>query len=213
MRVGVLGGTFDPIHYGHLVIAEEARVCLELAKVIFVPARESPHKLQEPHSPDVHRLRMARLATASNPCFEVSEVDLARPGPSYTADTLTLLQEQLGPRAELYFLMGMDSLAGLLTWHRPDLLVQRARLAVATRPGCRVDLQSLESALPGISARTHLLCPPELAISSHDLRCRVRKGLPIRYQLPESVEAYIREQGLYRAGSPAAAPELEAGRS
>lgn len=196
-RVGVLGGTFDPVHYGHLVIAEEARVCLRLDRVIFVPAQESPHKVQETHSPAAHRLQMVRLATASNPSFEVSEVDLARPAPSYTVDTLAILKEQLGSKGEFFFLMGMDSLAGLTTWHRPDLLLARARLAVAIRPGYRVDLQALESCLPTIASRTELLEPPQLDISSSDLRRRVREGLPIRYQLPESVEAYIRKHGLY----------------
>jgi nicotinate-nucleotide adenylyltransferase len=197
MRVGVLGGTFDPIHYGHLVIAQEALVCLELARVIFVPAKNPPHKLQQPQSADKHRLRMTQLATGSNPDFQVSEIDLLRPGPSYSVDTLALLQEELGPEPELYFLMGTDSLAGILTWHRPDLLLARARLVVAGRPGYSVDLQELEAALPGISRRTTFIHPPELAISSQDLRRRLREGLPIRYQLPESVEAYIREHGLY----------------
>ncbi len=202
-RVGVLGGTFDPVHYGHLVIAQEALVCLGLDRVIFVPAQESPHKLQEPHSPATHRLQMVRIAIASNPSFAVSEVDLARPAPSYTADTLAILKEQLGRQAELYFLMGMDSFAGLTTWYRPDLILARARLVVAVRPGYRVDLQALESTLPSISSRTELLEPPQLDISSRDLRRRVREGLPIRYQLPESVEAYIREHRLYAAGGPA----------
>lgn len=203
MRFGVLGGTFDPIHYGHMVIAQEALACLRLDKVLFVPAHESPHKTQESHTAAEHRLRMVQLAIASNPCFEVSEVDLARPAPSYTIDTLALLQRELGPEAELFFLMGMDSLAGLLTWYRPDLLIARARLAVAVRPGYCVDLQAFEEALPGFTARVDLLQPPELAISSRDLRRRVSEGLPIKYQLPDSVEEYIREQGLYRNSEPA----------
>lgn len=199
MRVGVLGGTFDPIHYGHLVIAQEALATLAICKVIFVPAKNPPHKLQQPYSADAHRLRMVQLAVASNPRFELSEIDLVRPGPSYTVDTLGLLQEQLGPQAKLYFLMGMDSLAAILTWRRPSLLLARARLAVAARPGYHVDLEALERDLPGVSGRTDLLHTPELGISSQDLRRRVREGLPIKYQLPDSVEAYIHEHGLYRA--------------
>jgi nicotinate-nucleotide adenylyltransferase len=202
MRVGVLGGTFDPIHYGHLVLAEEARACLQLCGVILVPARESPHKIGEPHVSARHRLQMVRLAVASNPAFSVSEVDVARPGPSYTVDTLAILQEQLGAEAELFFLMGTDSLAALLTWHRPDLLLARAQLAVAARPGYQLAVQALERALPGISQRTHLLQPPALDIASQDLRRRVRAGLPIKYQVPEGVEAYIREHALYRGGDP-----------
>ncbi len=198
MRIGVLGGTFDPIHYGHLILAEEARVCLSLARVLFVPAKDPPHKLGQPYSPAAGRLRMVELAVAGNPCFEVSLVDLERPSPSYTVDTLACLQEALGPEAELYFLMGVDSLANILTWHDPPGIVARAHLAVALRPGYSADLQALERALPGLTARTHFLTIPEVGISAHDLRRRVSLGLPIRYQVPECVEAYIREQGLYR---------------
>ncbi|MDI7275978.1 MAG: nicotinate-nucleotide adenylyltransferase [Anaerolineae bacterium] len=203
MRVGVLGGTFDPIHYGHLVIAEEARAGLQLSRVIFVPAKNPPHKLEQPHSDAGHRLRMVQLAIVSNPSFQVSEVDLARPGPSYTADTLALLRQQLGPQAALYFIMGMDSLANILTWHEPARVLAQAHLAVARRAGFSVDMPALESALPGISARTHFLDAPEIGICSQDLRRRVRDGLPIRYQLPEAVEAYIREHGLYWQERPA----------
>lgn len=199
MRVGILGGTFDPIHYGHLILAEEARACLALDRVLFVPAKEPPHKLLQPYSPAADRLEMVRLAIATNPHFEVSDVDLARPGPSYTVDTLALLQESLGPRAELYFLMGLDSLANLLTWHEPAGIVARAHLVVARRPGFTADLQGLEGALPGITARTHILEIPEIGIASHDLRRRVREGLPIRYQLPDEIEAFIHARGLYRA--------------
>ncbi len=172
---------------------------LQLTTVLFVPARNPPHKLQQPHSAEADRLRMVELAIAGNPAFQVSHVDLARPGPSYTADTLSALQETLGPEAELYFLMGLDSLANMLTWHRPADIVARARLAVAKRPGYEVDLDALEQALPGISARTHLLEMPEIGISARDLRRRVGAGLPIRYQVPEAVERYINARGLYRA--------------
>lgn len=198
MRVGILGGTFDPIHYGHLILAEEARARLQLATVLFVPAREPPHKMQQPCSQAADRLRMVELAIAGNPAFEASEVELARPGPSYTVDTLAALQEALGPEAELYFLMGLDSLANVLTWHRPADIVARTQLAVANRPGYKVDLGALEQALPGISARTHLLETPEIGIAAWDLRRRVGAGLPIRYQVPEAVEGYIRARGLYR---------------
>lgn len=203
MRIGILGGTFDPIHYGHLIIAEEALVCLKLAKVLFVPARTSPHKLGEIHTPAEHRLRMVQLAIAGNPGFEVSEIDLARPGPSYTVDTLALLQAALGPQAELFFIMGLDSLANLLTWHQPARILAQAQLAVAVRPGYEANLEALERALPGVAARTVFLHAPEIGISAHDLRRRIREGLPIRYQLPERVEAYIAEHNLYRVSPPA----------
>ncbi|MCL6432296.1 MAG: nicotinate-nucleotide adenylyltransferase [Anaerolineae bacterium] len=211
MRVGVLGGTFDPVHYGHLVIAEEARVRLGLSQVIFVPAKSPPHKLAQPHSDATHRLRMVQLAIASNPSFRTSEIELSRPGPSYTADTLALLREQLTPEAELYFIMGMDSLAHILTWHRPARVLALARLAVARRAGFGADMEALESALPGISARTHFLDAPEIGISSHDLRRRVQEGLPIRYQVPDSVEAYIRQHGLYVGGEPGRLEQQGAG--
>jgi len=198
MRVGILGGTFDPIHYGHLIIAEEARVRLQLARVLFVPAKNPPHKLRQPCSAASHRVHMVQLAIASNPGFELSEVDLVRPGPSYTVDTLALLQEQYGPEAELFFLMGLDSLANILSWHRPADIVARANLVVAARPGYTVELETLEKALPGITQRIQMLPTPAIGISSHDLRCRVREGLPIRYQVPDSVEAYILAHGLYR---------------
>jgi len=198
LRIGVLGGTFDPIHYGHLMLAEEARVRLQLARVLFIPAKDPPHKLGQPYSPVAGRLRMVQLAIASNPAFAISEVELTRPGPSYTVDTLAHLQQALGPEAELFFLMGLDSLASILTWRDPAGILARAQLAVAARPGFCADLQALEAALPGLSARTHVLDMPEVGISSHDLRRRVCAGLPIRYQVPDSVEAYVREQGLYR---------------
>ncbi len=201
MRIGILGGTFDPIHYGHLILAEEARVRLQLDRVLFVPAKEPPHKLEQPCSPAADRLQMVELAIAGNPGFQSSPVDLERPGPSYTVDTLGALQVALGPEAELYFLMGLDSLANLLTWRRPADIVARARLVVANRPGYEADLGALEATLPGISARTHFLETPEIGIAACDLRRRVAEGLPIRYQLPADVERYIYAHGLYRAGA------------
>jgi len=198
LRIGILGGTFDPIHYGHLILAEEAWARLELDRVLFVPAREPPHKLLQPGSPAADRLYMVRLSIASNPHFDVSDIELERPGPSYTVDTLALLRQELGPQAELYFLMGLDSLVNLPTWHNPEGIIALAHLAVARRPGYAADLQRLEQVLPGITERTHFLDIPEIGIASHDLRRRVREGLPIKYQVPEAVEEYIYARGLYR---------------
>ncbi|MBC7263037.1 MAG: nicotinate-nucleotide adenylyltransferase [Chloroflexi bacterium] len=196
-RIGVLGGTFDPIHYGHLIIAEDARATLGLERVLFVPARRSP--LKQPHSsaPAHHRVRMVELAIASNPHFELSRVDLERPAPSYTVDTLRLLQEAWGPRADLYFIIGADSLADLLRWHQPEEIIRLCHLVVAPRPGHRADLEALETHLPGITARTILLHSPEVGIAAVDLRRRVREGQSITYQTPPEVEAYIREHRLY----------------
>ncbi|MGQ9684410.1 MAG: nicotinate-nucleotide adenylyltransferase [Anaerolineae bacterium] len=198
MRIGILGGTFDPIHYGHLVLAEEARATLDLARVLLVPAHESPLKLHEQHSPAEHRWRMVELAIAGNPNLALSDVDLRRPAPSFTVDTLELLRQEHGPDADLYFLMGIDSLAGILSWRSPARILALATLVAAERPGATVDLEALEAALPGLGGRLRLLHIPEIGISSRDLRRRVRAGLPIRYQVPEAVEAYIREQNLYR---------------
>jgi len=149
----VIGGTFDPIHYGHLAAAEEARV--------------------------------------------------DRPGPSYTVDTISILQEQLGQETEMFFIMGIDSLAELPTWHQPQALIQLCRLVAVRRPGFEIDLAELERSVPRITPRVDIIDMPEVDISSSELQQRVRDGLPIKYQVPEEVERYIMEHGLYRqsAGS------------
>jgi len=169
-RIGILGGTFDPIHYGHLFIAEEARVRIPLERVLFVPAAQPPHKARTTiTAPEHHRLCMVELAIASNPHFEVSRVDVDRPGPHYSVDMLALLMKEHGPRTEFYFIMGLDSLTEIPTWHEPARLLELCRLAVASREGYGANLQALERTLPGISARTLLLNTPELEISSTDI--------------------------------------------
>lgn len=198
MRVGVLGGTFDPIHIGHLVAAEEARVCLDLEKVAFVPANLPPHKLHLSVTATEHRLRMVQLAISDNPCFVLSRVDVDRFGPSFTVDTIELLRDEYGPNGELYFIMGADSLADLLTWHRPERLIRLCRIVALTRPGYRADLDELNRLLPGAIARVQLLEMPLLEISSTDLQRRVQMGLSIKYLVPPAVEAYIRQHGLYQ---------------
>jgi len=174
-RIGILGGTFDPIHYGHLIIAEEARFQIPLDRVLFVPAARPPHKPDVYICPAHHRLRMIELAIASNPAFEVSTVDLYRPGPSYSLDMIRLLRQECGPRAELYFIMGMDSLAGILSWHEPARLLGLCRLAVARRQGYRADLSALEAELPDITGRTTFLDTPEYGVSSSDIERRHRR--------------------------------------
>ena len=202
MRVGVLGGTFDPIHIGHLVAAEEARVCLDLEKVAFVPANLPPHKLHMSVTATEHRLKMVQLAIADNPCFVLSRVDVDRFGPSFTVDTIELLRDEYGPNGELYFIMGADSLADLLTWHRPERLIRLCRIVALARPGYRADLEELDRLLPGTMARVQLLEMPLLEISSSDLQRRVQMGLSIRYLVPPAVEAYIRQHGLYQDRAP-----------
>ena len=197
MRIGILGGTFDPIHYGHLVIAEDARAYLHLDQVLFVPAYQPPHKPERAYSAFGHRVRMVGLALAGNPSFAVSLIEAERPGPSYTVDTLREFHRRLGPQASLFFIIGMDSLASILKWHRPAELLTLCRLVVAERAGYRVDLPALENALPEPRQRMDLIDTPELSISSTDLHRRVRHGLPIRYQLPPTVEQYVQEHRLY----------------
>ena len=198
MRVGVFGGTFDPIHIGHLVSAEEAWVELKLERVVFVPAGLPPHKLDHVMSPVEHRLAMVELAIASNPHFAVSRVDIDRFGPCYTVDTIELLRDEWGPGVEIYFIMGSDSLLDILTWHNPRRLIRLCRFAVVSRPDYQVDLNELDALLPGLASRIQMLNAPELAISSTDIQRRVREGLSIKYQVPEAVEDYIYQHKLYQ---------------
>ncbi|MFN2225298.1 MAG: nicotinate-nucleotide adenylyltransferase [Anaerolineae bacterium] len=197
-RLGVLGGTFDPIHYGHLVAAQETHYQLELERVLLVPVGQPPHKLNEPLSPAEHRVRMIELAIEGRPQFALSRVDVDRPGPQYTADTLALLREEWGPDTRLFFIAGSDSLADILHWRAPRQIVREAELAVVRRPGGKVDVDRLARELPGLRDRLHWVQMPLLDISSTGLQARVRQGRPISFFLPPAVEAYILEQGLYR---------------
>ncbi|MGQ9598040.1 MAG: nicotinate-nucleotide adenylyltransferase [Anaerolineae bacterium] len=196
-RLGILGGTFDPIHHGHLVAAEEARHQLQLDRVLFVPAGTPPHKPRQPISPIFHRVRMVELAIAGRPYFSLSRVDAERSGPSYTVDTLELLRAEWGPEPAFFFIEGADSLADILTWYQPHRLLELCDLAVVGRPRVQLDLPHLESLLPGLTARIHWVHMPRLEISSSDLRARVRDGRPIAYLVPPAVETYIMDHGLY----------------
>ena len=200
VRWGVLGGTFDPPHYGHLVLAENARVQLGLARVLFLLAGQPPHKPNQPIAPARHRLAMVEAAVADNPAFVLSRVDLDRPGPHYTVDTLAILRRE-HPGGEWFFLVGSDSLAQFLSWRDPAGIVRQARLAVMPRPGYEPDLQALERAVPGIGERLIWLDVPHLDIAASDLRQRVQQGLPIRYLVPPPVEAYVRQHHLYNESS------------
>jgi nicotinate-nucleotide adenylyltransferase len=197
VRIGILGGTFDPPHIGHLILAEEAWALLHLERVYLVPAGDPPHKRGMRLSPAYHRRRMVEMSIADNPHFLLSTVDIDRPGPHYTVDMVRLLRAALPGNSELYFLMGADSLADLPNWHRPDLLIASCRLVAMSRPGYPVDWEMLEVALPGVRERVIQLDMPELEIASHVIQRRVRQGLPIRYQVLPAVEEYIRQQGLY----------------
>ncbi len=197
LRVGVLGGTFDPVHIGHLILAEEARDQLDLAVVYFVPAGDPPHKRDRRLAPIEDRLRMIELATASNHRFEVSRVDTDRPGPHYTLDMVRIFQRQLPPGGQLYFLMGYDSLTELPRWHQPAELVAACHLVALTRYAVPLDWDYLEAQLPGIRQRVTLLDMPELEIASHHIQERVAGGRTIRYLVPEAVRKYIEERKLY----------------
>jgi len=199
LQLGILGGTFDPIHFGHLLAAEETRIALRLDRVLFAPASDPPHKQGYVKLPVAQRLSMVRLAIADNPAFDISTVDIDRPGPHYTVDAIHLIRDEWGTGAdETYFIMGGDSLAHLLTWHQPAQLIKLCRLAVVARPGFRADLAKLEAALPGISRRLNWVEMPVLGISSSDLQRRVREGRSIRYQVPANVADYVTEHSLYR---------------
>jgi nicotinate-nucleotide adenylyltransferase len=201
-RAGVFGGTFDPVHYGHLVVAEEVYVTLQLAEMVFVPTGQPPHKTKEAVAAAEHRLAMLELAIASNPHFTISRVDLDRPGPSYTVDTLRLLRKQWGEETAIYFVIGGDSLEELLRWRDPvGILEQLTYLVTVRRPGYNESEEYydlLEARLPGLKQRLLVVEAPQFEISATDLRLRVAEGRPIKYQTPESVESFIVQYGLYR---------------
>jgi len=193
-----LGGTFDPPHYAHLAIAEEARVRLGLAQVIFAPAAGNPLKADRPTSPARHRLAMTHLAVQDNPHFAVSERDLEC-SPSYSVDLLTRLHADM-PDSELYFIIGIDALAKLTRWREPGRILELAHMVGLIRPGNSLDFSQLYAALPSAHERVTILTDgPLLDISSTELRRRVAALLSIRYQLPDAVIAYIAAESLYRA--------------
>ena len=200
MRLGILGGTFDPVHLGHLVIAQDAATALALDRVLFLPSGIQPLKRGRPVTSAAHRVAMVERAIAGNPAFALSRADVDHPGPSYTVDTLDRLRAAWGPAAAFWFIVGEDSLAGLLAWRDPAGILARARLAVAPRPDVQVPWPALAAALPDLPARIDPVPAPLLAIRATDLRARVAAGRSIRYLVPAAVEAYIHEQGLYQVG-------------
>lgn len=206
MNIGILGGTFDPIHIGHLVIAEEARITLGLREVLFVPAGQPWLKLDRDVSPAAHRVEMVRRAIADNPHFKLCTLEVERTGPSYTVDTLTILREQMGSEAEFFFMLGRDTLADLPLWKDPKRVAQLCRLVVAPRPVLKGaegpeprDLEHLETALPGVLDKVIRLDMPVIGVSSSEIRRRVAQGMSFRYLVPPEVARYITEQKLYMA--------------
>jgi nicotinate-nucleotide adenylyltransferase len=190
-RVGIMGGTFDPIHHGHLVAASEVATLFGLTEVIFVPTGAPWQKSEREVSPAEHRYLMAVIATASNPRFWVSRVDIDRGGPTYTIDTIRDIGEQR-PGAELFFITGADALAQILSWKEAEEALRRARFVGVTRPGYPLS----DAHLPTHSVT--LLDVPAMAISSSDCRARVRAGKPVWYLVPDGVVQYINKHHLYR---------------
>ena len=194
MRIGVMGGTFDPIHHGHLVAASEAAHRFALDEVVFVPTGQPWQKAGRQISPAEDRYLMTVIATASNPRFTVSRVDIDREGPTYTIDTLRDLRE-VYPDAELFFITGADALSSIMSWHDWDKMFQLAEFVGVTRPGYELT----EDMLPqDIQERVHLLDIPAMAISSTDCRERASQGRPVWYLVPDGVVQYIAKHGLYR---------------
>lgn len=199
-RIGVFGGTFDPVHVGHLIMAEIFRYALRLERVVFLPAGRPPHKPTQELVEDEHRLRMLELSLEGAPHFAISTIDIQRAGYSYTADSLALLRQTYPRDCELYFLMGQDSLRDFPTWHRPDLIARQARLGVALRPGVEVSIEEIAEAVPETRGRVELVSVPLIGISSRELREQIRLGGPFRFQVVPAVADYIVAQRLYRAG-------------
>ena len=194
-RLGVMGGTFDPIHYGHLVTAEEALVQFTLDEVVFVPTGQPWMKEGREVSPPEDRYLMTVIATASNPRFRVSRTEVDRDGPTYTVDTLRALATE-NPDAELYFITGADAMFEIFEWKDPDEVLALAHFIAATRPG--YDLRRVEASGSTRHLNVSVMNIPALALSSTDVRARIHEGRPIRYLVPEGVKSYIEKAGLYR---------------
>lgn len=205
-RIGLYGGSFDPIHFGHLISARSIAEQLDLSRVILIPSLRPPHKQGGPMTDARHRLAMAKLAVEGDSLFDVSDVEFHRKGPSYTFDTVTQFRERLGPSVELYWIIGADSLPELPAWYRIAELVASARIATATRPGWTApDVSVLERAVGPENAKmllAHCCETPAIDISATDIRSRVASGQPIRYLTPEAVTSYIKAQNLYKQAWP-----------
>ena len=198
-QLGVFGGTFDPIHLGHLTAADEVRIRLGLEKILFVPAGQPWLKANRAVTPSLHRLEMVRLAISGNPHFDLSTAEVDRPGSTYTVDTISMLRGQLGEDVDMLFLLGSDTLAGLPQWKEPQELIHLCRLAVFTRPGAPLpSLEALERAVPGISGRVVPVEVSEVDIGATEIRERVARGDPVTGLVLPAVERYIHEHGLYR---------------
>ncbi|MEO7715632.1 MAG: nicotinate-nucleotide adenylyltransferase [Capsulimonas sp.] len=197
LRIGIMGGTFDPIHFGHLLMAEEARQAFALDEVVFVPNGRPAHKKAYLVSSPEDRFVMTELATASNPQFSCSRIEIDRPGPSYAIDTIRAFRNQYPDLEALYFITGADAILQILTWHEYDRLVEQCRFIAVTRPGFSLERLS-ELADKNFLDHVSFLPIPGLDISSTDIRVRTHQERSIRYLCPDGVVDYIKEMGLYR---------------
>jgi nicotinate-nucleotide adenylyltransferase len=199
MKIGVLGGTFDPVHLGHIMMADEAMKSLGLSEIILIPAGQPMSKMKERLTPAKHRLQMLSLAVAAKPYLKVSAMEIERPGPSFTVDTITELRKKYGSQDELLFIMGWDSLAQLPNWREPDCIISMCSLVAVPRPGFpRPDLKTLEKNIPGISRRVVFLEKPRADISATDIRKKVARGESIDQLVPAPVAEYIKKHKLYQ---------------
>ena len=199
-RIGLFGGTFDPPHLGHLILASEAQSQLELNRLLWILTPEPPHKQEQEITSIEHRLAMVNLAIADNPTFELSRIELDRPGPHYTLDTFKLIAEQ-NPDSDIIPIMGGDSLHDLPKWHQSKELVYACHwIGVMRRPNDEPNLNELENELPGISSKVHYVDAPLLEIASREIRSWIAAGRSVRYYLPSSVYKYIEKHHLYHEG-------------
>jgi nicotinate-nucleotide adenylyltransferase len=196
-RIGLLGGTFDPPHIAHLVLADCAIESLGLDDVFFIPAADPPHKQGDTRQPAEHRLRMLERALSIDPRFKLSLVDIERPGPHYTVDTVRIFGQQY-PHAELYFVIGSDSLRDLPTWYHPAELVTLCKLAVMRRPDAEVPPDLDAAIMPGLAGRVVFIDAPRLDISSTEIVERLRQGKTVRYLVPDAVLDYIDSGKIYQ---------------
>jgi len=195
--IGIFGGTFDPPHIGHLILAAEMYAQLTLNRLLWVLTPDPPHKLGQALATLEDRLAMVKLAINDNTQFELSNVELNRPGPHYALDTVNILAQQ-NPGAQLVYLLGGDSLRDLPTWHRPaDFLAACHLLGVMRRPGALINLSALEDSLPGLTAKVRFVDAPLLEIAAHDIRARIAEGRPFRYYLPPGVHEYLVQHNIY----------------
>lgn len=198
-RIGLFGGTFDPPHLGHLILASEASAQLQIDRLLWVLTPTPPHKLEQSITALKHRLTMVKLAIQDNPIFELSRLELDRPGPHYTLDTVHGIQAD-SPSADVILLIGGDSLHALPSWHRaPDLVAACHEIGVMRRPGDSANLSALERSLPGIQPKVRFVDAPLLEIASSEIRRRAAAGEPFRYYVPNAVHEYILNQHLYRS--------------